>query len=98
MREPQPAHIQRQHRSALGPVALSCKLEMTYTAFSPRQLAKAEKVRLLLRAPRRFEHRPGDRPEALLQGHREDRQPSGEGLRGRGRMRRLRRLGLGHSR
>jgi hypothetical protein len=45
MREPRPAHIQRPHRDARSPAAPSYKLEMAYTAFSPRQLAKAEKMR-----------------------------------------------------
>lgn len=46
MREPRPALIQPLHRSALSPAAPSYKLEMAYIALSPRQLAKAEKMRL----------------------------------------------------
>lgn len=45
MRELQPAHIQRLHRSALGPATPSYTLEMAYIALSPRQLTKAEEMR-----------------------------------------------------
>lgn len=46
MRDRDPPHIQRLNRSALGPAVSSYRPEMAYIAFSPRQLAKTEKMRL----------------------------------------------------
>lgn len=74
MREPQPAHIQRLNRSALGSAAPSYRLEMAYIAFSPRHITKAEKVRLPAQSSdRRDSLRPAGAVRKLGHGKGNDR-------------------------